>query len=104
MSGPCPQLADCPVHAEPCCCLTCVVAREARPPARVQPNRHTPACSPQVRVTNADVGLLVAGSDFVTLSGLVLQTSEPRGIQAAEGLAGHLGLWVQQSSNVLVNE
>jgi len=58
----------------------------------------------QVRVVNADVGLLVAGSDFVTVSGLVLQTSEPRGIQAAEGLAGHIGLRVQQSSNVLVSE
>ncbi len=57
-----------------------------------------------MRVVNADVGLLVAGSDFVTVSGLVLQTSEPRGIQAAEGLAGHIGLRVQQSSNVLVSE
>lgn len=57
-----------------------------------------------MRIINADVGLLVAGSEFVTVSGLVLETSEPRGIQAAEGLAGHIGVRVQQSSNVMVNE
>lgn len=64
----------------------------------------SPSSLLQVRIVNADVGVLVAGSDFVTLSGLVLQTSEPRGILAAEGLAGHLGLRVQQSSGVLASK
>ncbi|PRW60776.1 band 7 [Chlorella sorokiniana] len=57
-----------------------------------------------VRIVNADVGVLVAGSDFVTVTGLVLATSEPRGIQAAEGLAGHIGVRAQQSSNVLITD
>lgn len=99
-----------PPHCRPAPCRPCSVASMfctlkntalLKPFSFYPPTRPHP---PQVRIVNSDVGLVVAGSDFITVSGLVLEASQPRGEGGAAGLAGHLGLWVQESSGVLVNE
>lgn len=56
--------------------------------------------SPQINIINADNGVQVGQSDFVTVFGVSLAASLPRYTQSTFGNNGHHALWVGRSGDV----
>ena len=54
----------------------------------------------QVNIKNADTGVEVQNSDFVTIQGLTFDFSKPRGSEQTGEDSGHHGMWSAASSNV----
>lgn len=59
---------------------------------------------PQVRTIDSDNGFIVNGADFVTVTDVVTDFSRPRGQGSVKDRNGHHGLWIQESSNVLMTK
>ncbi|KAL4458887.1 hypothetical protein ABPG75_013752 [Micractinium tetrahymenae] len=59
-----------------------------------------------ILITDGDNGVMISGSDFVTITGVETQFSKKRGTgaMASRNLNGHHALWVQGANNVLVTQ
>ncbi|KAL4423184.1 hypothetical protein ABPG77_000317 [Micractinium sp. CCAP 211/92] len=59
-----------------------------------------------ILITDGDMGVMVSGTDFVTVTGVETQFSKKRGTgpMATRNVNGHHALWVSAANNVLVTQ
>lgn len=73
----------------------------ALPNALVGPPRSPTPLSQQIKVVNADSGIMVHKSDFVTVSNIAVTVEKPRWNRNTMPMNGHHATWAATSSNVL---